>query len=246
MCPTIRRIDDQWRVVANPGAAPDRLVPENPDQRELIWVVAVPSSGTSCVAGILHHLGVNMGKVENEANHNRGYQMFEDVNVGMFAFVPNSPLDRLLNQRIRLREYCHFRAHSDPAGPIGVKTLPTAWAYDDDPASLPVKLIDVRRPLEDSINADQERMASRPLRDRQAVPAQVFEHWNRAGGVAGLSVARDQLLSIIQPKLTLEYYEVLANPSVAITEICGAFGLEPTDQQYDDAMRFVQPKMRTV
>jgi hypothetical protein len=212
----------------------------------LIWVLAVPSSGTSCVAGLLYYLGVNMGQVDNEANRNRGYKMFEDIAIGMFSFSPNSQLDRLLNQRIRLREYCHYRAHVDPPGPIGVKTLPTAWAQDRDPASLPVVVVDVRRPLKDSIDADQARMASRPLRDAKARPGTVFEHWGRASGVAAMDVARDQLLSIIPAAVTLDYYEVLEKPMAAIDALCTGLGLNPDGEQIDDALHHVKPKMRTV
>jgi hypothetical protein len=239
----IRRIGDAWRVLPD-GKPP---VDETAEQdRRLIWIPAVPSSGTSCVAGILHHLGVDMGKVHDEQNFNRGYQMFEDLDVGLFAYIPNSDLDRLLNQRVRFAEYCNFRLAESPPGRIGVKALPTAWIWCDDPKRLPVDVLNVTRPLKDAVDADQKRMSNRPNRVADAQPATAFEHLKRAGGLTSMDVARDMLLSIHPPKLTLEFYDVLAEPLAAIESICGAFDLQPTDEQIDDALRFVKPKPRTV
>ena len=58
-------------------------------------------------------------------------------------------------------------------------------------------------------------------------------------------LARNMMLSIHEPKLTLEYYDVLADPPAAIESICEAFDLQPTEEQIDDALRFVKPKKRT-
>ena len=239
----IKRIGDSWRVL--PDGDPPVEVAESDPNRRLIWVPAVPSSGTSCVAGILHHLGVNMGNVRNEQNRNRGYEMFEDLDVGHYAYIPNSELDRLLSQKVRFDHYCNFRIAESPPGRIGVKALPTAWMYSSDPKHLPVEILDVRRPLEDSVNADQERMANRPKRLEDAQPATAFDHITRAGGLTSMWLARDMLLSIHEPKLTLEYYDVLDDPPTAIRIICEAFDLQPTDGQLDDALRFVRPKKRT-
>ena len=236
----IKRSGNRWLVL------PDGTPPVEPlasdGERRLIWVPAVPSSGTSCVSGILHHLGVNMGKVDDPQNFSRGYQMFEDLDVGLFAYIPNSDQDRLLNQKVRMEQYCNYRIAESPPGRIGVKALPTAWAYCREPERLPVDVLDVRRPLQESIDADQRRMANRPLRDPGSVPRRVEDHWSRASGVAAMSVARDQLVAMHPPKLTLEFHAVLENPAQAVMEICGAFELEPTDEQMDTAVRSVKPK----
>jgi hypothetical protein len=45
--------------------------------RKLFLIPAVPSSGTSALAGVLHHLGVYMGNIDREkALQGRGYEMF--------------------------------------------------------------------------------------------------------------------------------------------------------------------------
>jgi hypothetical protein len=218
-----------------------------PDERRVIWVLAVPSSGTSCIAGVLHHLGVDMG-VSPGVNERRGYQMFEDIEAGFYAFAPTSPLDKLLNQRLNIREYLSYRFYKNPRGRIGMKALPTSFLYDSmkDPASLQVEILDVRRPLEDSIIADQNRMAQRPMRSTEEMPATVFQHCNRAGGLAAMWTARDFLLKLHPAKLTVQFYEFLEQPRLWMDRIIEIFDLEPTDEQMAEAMHFVKPKMRTV
>jgi hypothetical protein len=237
----IKRVGAQWRVfptIEQSGESAE----SHEAERRLIWIPAVPSTGTSCVAGLLQHLGVNMGNVRNEENRNRGYEMFEDLDVGRFAYIPNSDLDRLMSQRVRFKDYCNYRIAESPPGRIGVKALPTAWIYCREPKLLPVDVLDVRRDLEVSVTRDQERMSQRPMRDEEAQPLPVLEHLKRAGGLASMWLARDMLLSIHPPKLTLQFDEVREGPMTAIEAICESFHLEPSDKQIDEALRFVQPK----
>ena len=236
----IKHIGNKWRVF--PNVKPPVEPTDADGDRRLIWVPAVPSSGTSCISGILHHLGVNMGKIDDPENFNRGYQMYEDVDVGLFAYIPNSDSDRMLKQAVRFDQYCNYRISESPPGPIGAKVLPTAWAYCQDPTRLPVDILSVERPIEDVLNADQERMADRPRRKPGATPATIQEHWNRASGTAAMWLARNQLIAMHPPKLTLQFYDVLEDPQAAVDAICEAFGLTPTDEQLSEAVRSVKRK----
>lgn len=242
-----RRLAKEFKVYPGEGPLPpaNKLVP--PDERKVIWIPAVPSSGTSVVAGILAHLGVDMG-VTQTMNQTRGYSMFEDIEVQMFVWQPNAPLDRLLNQRHRFRQYLNYRLWKNPTGRLGVKALATAWIWDDflDPASLPVETLDVRRPVEDSLISDQERMAARIERNAEELPATVWEHVGRGSGLAGNWVAREMIYKFHPPRYSLDFYDLLEHPLKHIEGIAGAFELEPSDEQIDSALHFVKPKMRTV
>jgi hypothetical protein len=242
-----RRLGNEFRVFPGEGPLPPPNKLCRPDERRVIWIPAVPSSGTSVVAGVLAHLGVDMGETKT-MNNARGYAMFEDIEVQMFVFSPNAPLDRLMNQRIRFRDYLNFRMWKNPTGRLGVKALATAWIWDEflDPASLPVETLDVRRPVEDSIVADQERMAARTDRDPEELPATVWQHVGRSAGNAANWAAREMLYKFHPPKYSLEFYDLLKDPLKHIEGICGAFGLEPSDEQIDAALHFVKPQMRTV
>jgi hypothetical protein len=93
------------------------------------------------------------------------------------------------------------------------------------------------------LNADQERMADRPNRKQGSVPQTIQQHWNRASGAAAMWLARNQLIAMHPPKLTLQFYDVLENPQAAVEMICEAFELEPSPEQLSEAVRFVKPKV---
>lgn len=166
--------------------------------------------------------------------------MYEDLDVGLFTFSPNAPLDSLVNQRIRLREYINYRFYKDD-GPVGVKTLPTAWIYDDDPATLPVETVEVHRPLGEALKADQDRMATRHDRKEDEIAATAFQHMNRYGGVAAMEWARDRLRQFIEPKVQIDFYDFLDDPQPVMQELCEAFELEPSTRQVTQAMLLIEP-----
>jgi hypothetical protein len=241
--------DKDFKVRPGDGSL-NPLMAVDPNQPKLIWIPAVPSSGTSCVAGILEALGVDMGAAPDYESRRRGYRMVEDIEVGMFTFTPNAPLDSLLNQRVRLREYINYRffraKRSGFEGRIGVKALATSWLYDLDPASLPVDVLDVHRPLEEAIVADTRRMAGRKERDPNEDDATAFQHMNRAGGVAANWLAKLMLFDIHPPKLSVDFAMTVANPEKAVQAIVEAFDLEPTERQVEDAVRTVEPGRKSL
>jgi queuine/archaeosine tRNA-ribosyltransferase len=103
------------------------------DDRKLIVIPAVPSSGTSALAGVLHHLGVDMGAYSLEDSMSkRGYEMFEDGDINLFCSriesdkIPLGP--KLLTTRCRWRHYVNHRLiTSEKDNLIGCK-LPTSCA----------------------------------------------------------------------------------------------------------------------
>ena len=209
----------------------------------MIVIPAVPSSGTSMVAGVLYHLGVNMGNCLSEHwKKRRGYEQYEDLDVGQFTWRVNGPMDHLVNQRIRFLDYLNYR-YATQEGRLGVKTLPTIWMGAEHPERWPIDVLDVRRPMDVSLKRDMERMSTRPLREPGAEPFTAWEAMARYGGVASMDWARQGLLKFHEPKLTVDYDAFRANPPSHIEKIAEVFELEPTDYQMTAALLSVQPRV---
>lgn len=185
-------------------------------------------------------MGVDMGSVDNKPNWSRGYQMFEDVNVGMFSFSPNSPQDKLIRDHLRLREYINFRFHTNKEGRVGVKATAIQWIRDPDIMSLPVQIVDISRDLEEAIIADTERYASRHTRDASQPPQTPYQHCNRAAGVAACWEAKQLLYKAIKPEISFSFNEFKADPPTHIEKLVEVLGLEPTDRQMTAALLSVQ------
>ena len=213
------------------------------DERRMIVIPAVPSSGTSCVAGILHHLGVNMGNVNNRVTtkhtKQRGYEQYEDVDTAMFTSEVNGLIDHLINQKIRFLHYLNYRYLLNPEGRLGVKTLPTIWMHTNHPEAWPIDILDVRRPLGMVLERDAERLARSPERTG-AEPPPAFQVMNRYAGVAAMHWARERLIQIHPPKLTVPYEELLEDAPTWIERIVKVFELEVNDRQMTTALLSVR------
>lgn len=235
--PEYRDADRSW--LARPGAfEPEPQEPFDPG-RSMIVIPAVPSSGTSMVAGVLYHLGVNMGNWNNKGAARRGYMMFEDADIGMFSYQPRGPLDKLINMRIRFREYLNYRFHRHD-GILGVKTLPTVWLWDPNPGDWPIEVLDVRRPLEESLVKDAVRLAERERRDPSAGVATAWQTMNRVGGVASMWWTREMLLKFHPAQLTVDYDEFRDDPPAHIERINEVFDLKANDAQMTAALLSIQ------
>jgi len=231
---------ETWRLLPG-GHVTTEALPL--DERRMIVIPAVPSSGTSMVAGVLHHLGVNMGNCESARwTKMRGYEQYEDLDVGQFTYKVNGPMDHLVNQRIRFLHYLNYR-YATQKGRLGVKTLPTIWMGDEHPERWPVDILDVRRPLLTSLERDMERMALRIEREPGATPFTAWESLARFGGLASMYWAREALLKFHPAKLTVDYDEFRSNAPGHIEQIVEVFELEPTDYQMTAALLSVQPRV---
>ena len=228
---------ETWRL--HPGAHVAReVVPL--DERRMIFIPAVPSSGTSMVAGVLHHLGVNMGNCKSEKwTKRRGYEQYEDLDAGMFTWRANGPVDHLVNQRLRFLDYLNYR-YMTQQGRLGVKTLPTVWMHNAKPEAWPIDVLDVRRPLEVLLEKDLNRLATRANRTPDWVPSTSWEAMGRYGGVASMHWARERLLEFHPAKLTVEYEEFRANAPTWIERIVEVFELEVNDYQMTSALLSVK------
>jgi len=226
-----------WRIRPGPYV---REEVQPLDERRMIFVPAVPSSGTSMVAGVLHHLGVNMGNcASNRLAKRRGYEQFEDLDVSMFGWKPDGSGDSLMGQRFRFLEYMNYR-YMTQEGRLGVKSLPTVWMYNQRVEAWPIDVLDVRRPLMTALEKDINRLATRKERTPEWTPFTGPQVMARYGGVAAMHWARERLIEFHPPKLTVEYDEFRKDAPTWIEKIVEVFELNVNDFQMTSALLSVK------
>lgn len=227
------------------------------DNRKVILIPAVPSGGTSALAGVLHHLGVDMGEFSLEAaEKKRGYEMYEDTNIRYFCsrfedqYIPMAP--RLLATRMRFRHYLNHRLIGTE-GPQGVKISASLCQQDEKLATLPIVTLDITRPLEDSIIADLKRAVQKDgYRDKSEKGIRIV-HNVRAADIAACWWAKKELLSVIEPELTITFNELVRYPRKSVENIIVALqnadlGCEflPTRKQRDKAVLFLDKDKKSI
>lgn len=147
-----------------------------PKPPPFVLVAGLPSGGTSAIAGVLHHLGVNMlsGRASINAK-GRWYKTFED------PYFFRSVLDRVhpygrqpkLATRDALLGLANYvadrRSRSSCTTPLGLKAW-WQWASNNSGfeawrAEENIKIVYVRRPLAETAQSylGYERRAGRPL-----------------------------------------------------------------------------------
>lgn len=200
---------------------------------KLIFVAGHPSGGTSCVAGILHHLGVNMGEIRL-APGTRGYVTFEDSRMtkcGAEGF----------------RDFITARIAEGP-GRAGLKGSATYWMADEEPSTLPIELLVVHRPLDDSIDSMLRLWTTNETRKarlaQEVNPMQFLRH--RAEGIAGSRFGVKMLSSIIEPTLEVDYQTVVESPQMSVIQIQHAFDLGCPTESFQAAVRSVDPEMKHI
>lgn len=194
--------------------------------KRIIMVAGLPSGGTSVVAGILHHLGVDMGRVRSDeetlaaartlksARHYRGYE----CTVLAKMFSTSSPY------RV-VREYVQRRCER----PAGFKSnLCVLLGNSLDPIeTLPISVLHVTRDLQDTFESDIKYTGNDTDR------AQLR-------GLLHLGLTR--LVERIPPTLTLSYEEILRDRYGTVTSIIRAFGLSASADTVDQAAQFIDPE----
>lgn len=195
---------------------------------KVIWVVGTPNGGTSCVAGILHHLGVDMGDVSLEPT-NREYVVFEDRRLNEYKAK-------------NFRGYLAMRINA--AGGlrrVGVKCGAWYWMEDPSPETLPVQVVMVDRPVEDSMRSSLRRhhADTRPLNELQEVR-------HKVGGIGEAWAAKVLLQLKIEPALRVEFRRLLADPRREVERIAARLRLDPRQSQLAQAADFVNPALRHI
>jgi hypothetical protein len=215
--------------------------------RKLILIPAVPSSGTSALAGTLEHLGVYMGKVDKSGSlEKRGYEMFEDLDLWRYTASPNPDHSKLSEGKLsrtilRLRSYINFRIVSDPPGPIGAKIPGVLCTYDPDPETLDIVTLNVHRPFEKCLLSDRNTMI------RAGKYEEISDSWEkvaafnrlRAGDMGACVSGKMDLFRYHDPVVNVTFDDLVEKKEDIVPKIVEALGLESTDEEIQAAIGFL-------
>ena len=189
----------------------------------LIVVVGMPSGGTSLVAGMLHKLGVDMGrlptKVEVAARRfPRAYDSYEcqDLEAAIKHMLSGAEMAAAFHGYISNRLFCAIARQ-------GVKN--PRLLHMVGPERFPIDVVHVRRRLEDVFESDMRHTESTP---------------QRAAALGASVWAMRRFLSTVKPVLALDFEAALAAPEQAVAALVDSLGLAPTTQQLQAAQSHAQ------
>jgi len=214
--------------------------------KKLFLIPAVPSSGTSALAGVLHHLGVYMGTLDSEKAHEkRGYDMFEDMDTWKFASTLNAgeklSEGKLSRSSFRLRAYINHRLIYDPPGPSGAKIPAVFCVYDPEPKDLDIITLNVQRQFETCLASDRSIMIKAGKYD------DIMDDWIkvasfnrlRAGDLGACVAGKMEIFQHHEPVVNVTFDELIANKEEVVPSMVETLGLEPTDEQVKEAIDFL-------
>ena len=204
----------------------------------VVAVVGPYRSGTSCVAGAVHRLGVSMGLDFRALSQPRRFSpcgTWEAPGLARICrqAVAEPTLYRVWpSERVRLefRRYFVQRAHAAPGKPIGVKHPLLCVLLPELAGAWPsVKVIAVDRTLEAAI-ASGLNVGWLPTA-REVIPAMLAE--------------RDRALESLKlPVFRLSYEALLERPREVLRGLCDFLGLVPQSAEFEAAVAFVNPVVR--
>jgi len=163
----------------------------------------------------------------------RGYTTYEDVR--LHDFIIQREVHSLLDRRFDLPGYLRMRRNEGcPRGRAGFKHSPLCW-LGHDPATLPLEVLRVDRPLEASIASDTAKADAidpgRSYAQRIQRVAEVAAAWQ---------AARD-----LQPKCWhIAYDQLIDEPEQSVLWIASWLRLTPTPDQIQTAVDFIDPELR--
>jgi len=195
-----------------------------------IIVIGTGRSGTSIVAGVLHHIGVNMGNniVKPNIDNPRGY--FEDVefidinsrfvhkNISEKEFIDRA--EDLINYRIKRNEWWGWKAATNSYVLSSYKNIvPNA------------KVIWANRNLKDTIDSYKKCRFM----------------YDGLNGVESLNSYLVYIHNILEETyenswLKLEFEDAFIDPQKYVEKIIDFIGIKPTKEQIDNAVNFIYIK----
>jgi hypothetical protein len=227
--------------------------------RKVIFVPTVPSSGSSAIAAILHHLGVDMGLFNHEeAIRARGYPTYEDTQTALFSYAVNpettEPIQsavawELMDKGMRFHDYLNYRLDNSESL-VGFKAKADCWRSVKDPRLLPIVTIDISRPLDTCIAKDLDRLDWHHQKYRSKAD---FETWcrterldlqvARTKSIASCWIGKRHLLSAHPPIFTCGLENVLQYPKVTVDLLSKTLGNEfkhyPSKEQREAAVESI-------
>lgn len=196
----------------------------------MIAVVGSHRSGTSCIAGMLHLLGVSMGKKFLPANSANSKGYFEAVRLERFlrqtfhsTETPNNSFEE------RVAWFMQWARTRCEAPIVGCKNPSLCFTLDEMAQVWPqLKIVATARPVEDSLASLKRQNWLNPLKRTPEIYAS----------------SRDEAINrLALPTLRMNYYDVLRDPAAAVDRLVEFCDIAPTDAQREAAIAHVDPAL---
>jgi hypothetical protein len=209
------------------------------DVPEVIMVLGIHKSGTSCMAGMLASLGLPMGKSGIRANRKNPKGYFECrllrklmIRCGHVEF-PNRAFTVPFRRRVRLlRKWRLARSANGPR--IGAKLPAMGNMVPELHAAFEGKwkVIVTERPIADSVKSRQYRRAHH--QSAETITSQFTQ----------LATRRDtELRRLGVAVLRVDFATMMQSPALIVDQLIAFVGLSPTAEQRAQAIAFVEPKL---
>lgn len=218
----------------------------DPHEVPFVAVFGLHSSGSSCLAGVLYHLGLHLGNnlvgyYGKDPDKNCGFEAkgLMDLCEAAIPFPATeykqargkiwSSLQKWINTRRR-------EAHAKGTLPAG--KYPMLCRMGNQLHSLcgdKLLVVHINRPFEESVE-------SLVKRSKNGNPDQIRKHQ------AWLEEGKQQLLAKLPEgqKITVEYADLLEDPAREIQRLVAFLGVHPSEDQLNKARDWVKPEKRHV
>jgi hypothetical protein len=221
----------------------DSLDPLPPSQ-PFVAIVGLHSSGSSCLAGVIHHLGLHLGNkltgfYGSNPNESCGFEAVGLAQICQFA-IPFPGVEYAASRDVilaRLRQWIVSRQREATyRRTLAGGKYPQLCQLGDELRNIcgsGLRVVHSARPLEQSI-ASLARRFSRgyPLETLTA-----HQRWLWEG--------KERLLSQAV-HLTVEYDDLLADPASQVVRIIDFLQLHPSNDQVTKSVNYVRPERRHI
>jgi hypothetical protein len=216
----------------------------DPETLPFVAVIGLHSSGSSCLAGVLYHLGLHLG---NELGGYYGSNPdkscgFEPVGLAQLCeeAIPFPSTDYAMKRGQRwgkLKRWINEkRREAHKRKTIAAAKYPQLCRFENQLVNIcgdKLRLVHINRPIEDSIKSLQRRF---PKKDPEKIAA--HQRWLWEG--------KQRLLSRVPDHCTIEYHDLLENPAREVDRLISFLDLSPRESQIAKAIEYVDPKKRHV
>lgn len=235
-----KEVQERWWARTTAARVPPSSKPT------FVAAMGLHRSGSSCVATILHTLGVNMGDRLGGYESTGGGEA-----VGLAAICeraakfPATQIENPEQTRRNLRNWIFNRfAKCKKTGQLAGGKYPHLCAMGEMLSGIcgeSLKVVHCSRPLEESIESLKRR--SRKSSGWLAATddeCEAVQRW--------LHTEKERFLDTLAPSqvLAVEYEQLLSCPSDAISSICRFLEISPSRTQIEKAIAHVSPKRRSV
>ena len=218
-----------------------------PQDLPFVAVLGLHSSGSSCLAGVLYHLGVDLGDslggfYGNDPKSKKcGFEAAGLVQICERAvkFPETNYRQKKEGMWRSLRGWINTRKRkAAKTGKIAAGKYPTLCRFQNQLINVTgptLRIITSERPIDDSVASMAKRFPKLP---RNQIAA--HQQWLQDG--------KEELVNRLDPNnvFRVPYYELLQDPEHWAGEIAAFLELEPTPEQLAAVVAWVQPEKRHV